>query len=414
MKLLSTFSSLFGLLFRIFLPLGILGAGAFAFAMLSVEPLEETSPAPSIEAIRTRVMELEAQDYQVVVETNGIVMPHNEVTLSALVSGQVLRVSPAFEVGAYFNVGDVLLELDPRDYETALAVAKAQRLGASAALQLARQSHERTLRLVLTNNISDAEVNQTAATLAQAEAELESLIAQVEQAERDLERTRIIAPFDGRVRAKMVGPGQSLNTGEPLGVVFAVDFAEVRLPIANRELAYLELPELSDDPPVKVTLRDALDESSETVWQVTIVRTEGALDENSLELFAIARIDDPFGLQSEAPPLRIGQPVQASIAGKLLNDVVALPRVAVRQLDQINLVEKDGLRLLPKTITPIWSDKDSVIVEAALIPPDTLLATTHIVYGAKGAKVEIIPALDQTTTNTPVIPISNDTTTSRN
>ncbi len=241
---------------------------------------------------------------------------------------------------------------------------------------------------------SEAAVNQAVAAHEQANADLDGATAQLEQAKRDLERTKILAPFDGRVREQAVGLGQSVGPGTALGVVFAIDFAEVRLPIAGRELQYLDLPELPDDAPVEVELRDAISESSEMVWNATIVRTEGALDEDSLELFAIARIDDPFGRKSGHPPLRIGQPVVASIAGKVLNNVVALPRGAVRQLDQVFLVDKTELTLIAKTIVPIWSNAEHVIVRDPFIEDGALLSTTSLVYAPDGAKVEIIPEIE--------------------
>ena len=188
-----------------------------------------------------------------------------------------------------------------------------------------------------------------------------------------------------------------MSLGSTLGVVFAVDFAEVRLPIAGRELQFIDLPELADDSPVEVELRNAINEASETVWKAKIIRTEGVLDEDSLELFAIARVDDPFGRKTGHPPLRIGQPVVGSIVGNVLTDVVALPRVAVRQLDQVFLVDKSELTLMAKTIFPIWSDEGYVIVRDPSIPDGALLATTHLVYAPNGAKVEIIPSIHLTT-----------------
>ena len=133
----------------------------------------------------------------------------------------------------------------------------------------------------------------------------------MKQAQRDLSRTKFIAPFDGRVRMKSVGVGQSVASGTPIGTVFAIDYAEVRLPIAVRERKFLNLPELPGDAPVDVELRDAIDESSTNVWNAQIVRTEGILDSDSLELYAIARIEDPFGRESGQSALRPGQPVVA-------------------------------------------------------------------------------------------------------
>jgi RND family efflux transporter MFP subunit len=379
------------MLLRIALPVVCLLAGLYAFRQLSVPVVKEPEPVPEQKMIRTRVAELHAQDYQVVIDKTGIVGAHNEVTLSAEVTGKVIRISPAFEVGAYFDSGEVLVELDARDYENALAMTEAQYAGAKAAMELADLNYQRQAKLVQRDASSIAELNQASATRDQAASALEAAQTQVEQAQRDLQRTKIVAPFAGRVRQKDIGIGQSVGPGTPLGVAFAVDFAEVRLPISARELKYLSLPELTDDPPVDVELWDAINTDSETIWQAQIVRTEGTLDENSFEVFAIARIDDPFGLKSNQPPLRVGQPVLGSIAGRTLSNVVAIPRTSIRQLDQVYLIDKDSLTISSKTITPIWSDEEVVLIRDPNVADGTLVSTTRIVFAPDGAKVQIIP-----------------------
>ncbi|MCA9217946.1 MAG: efflux RND transporter periplasmic adaptor subunit [Planctomycetales bacterium] len=380
------------------LPLVILGVGIGCYSYLS-QPLEKSKDPPAEEEkIRTNVKQLAMQDYQVVVNTNGIVLAHNEVELSAQVAGQVKTIHPSFELGASFTAGDVLVELESSDYETALAIASAQVDGAKSALELAKLVHERNKALFEKSSISEAEVNQADATRKQAAAQLDSAEAQLRQAQRDLDRTKIIAPFDGRVRLKQIGIGQLVSAGTPIGTVFAIDYAEVRLPLSSREMKFLTLPESIEDSPIDVTFRDAIDKNSDSVWHGKILRTEGTLDQDSLELFAIARIVDPFGHESGQPPLRPGQPVAASVPGMVIRNAIALPRSAVRQLDQIFLVDKTALTLSERTIVPIWSDEDSVIVQ----DPDTvhdgaLLATTTLVYPPEGAKVEIIPDIPPTT-----------------
>lgn len=382
-----------GILIRVAIPILILAAGIFAFSRLSIEQPEEKAKAAEKQKIRTRVATLTVTDYPLIVKTNGIVQSHNEVAISAEVGGQITSISSAFEVGAYFKAGDVLLELDSRDYETSLAMAEAQKLGSEAAVDLAKETYERNGKLYDKKGISEAVLKQSLAAMLQAEAQLEASKSQLERASRDLSRAKVVAPFDGRVRIRNVGVGQSVGPGAPLGVVFAVDFAEVRLPIASKELQYLTLPELASDSPVAVDLTDAINPDNKTVWKGEIVRTEGTLDLNSLELFAIARVDDPFGRKSGQPPLRIGQPVIASIAGKTLNDVVPIPREAVRQLDQIYLVHKEGddLVLESRKVTAIWSDEDQLIVDDPTITDGQMIATTRIVYAPDGAKCEIIP-----------------------
>ncbi len=394
---LSTWLRVCGGLFRIGLPVVALSLGFVAYSKLSVEPAEEKKEPVDKQVLRTSVMELSVTDYPVIVKTNGIVQAHNEVMLSSQVSGQIVHINPLFEVGSYFTAGDVLIELDAADYRNAVAVARAQALSAASAFDLATQTRDRMRQLIRTNNVSEVELNEAAAQHKQAAAQLNVAEATVERATSDLERTQIRAPFDGRVRQKSVGLGQLVGPGTSLGVAFAIDFAEVRLPIGTRELQFLDLPEHVGDANVDVVLHDGVNPNSERQWHGKIVRTEGALDVNSLELYVIARVDDPFGLRNGQAPLRIGQPVTGLIAGKVLEQVVAIPRSAVRQLDQVYVVDQSQMTLSAKSIDAIWSDQQHVIVRQSNIPDNTLLSTTQLVYAPTGAKVEIIPEPDLTT-----------------
>lgn len=380
-----------GTVFRTVLNLGILAVGYAIYLFLVMAPEKSTVPPAKPQPIRTQVTEVQVCDYPVIVKSQGIVQPHNEIVLSSQVGGEIVRISPAFEVGSYFKEGDVLVEIDPSDYSTALALAEAQLIGARAALQLATQNHEQNRNLMGRQAIALGELAVTSAAQAQAVADVSSATANLDQAKRNLERTKIRAPFAGRVRSKLVGLGQTVSANTPLGGIFAIEFAEVRLPIGAHESQFLDLPELPGDPPVSVELRDPLNRAADAVWQAKIVRTEGVLDENSRELYAIARVDDPFGRKSSLPALRIGQPVVGSISGRVLPSVVALPRSTVRQLDQICLIDRDDLTLTTRTISPLWSDEKHVIVRDSGLTPGSLVSTTHMVYAPNGARVEIIP-----------------------
>ncbi|WP_161603365.1 efflux RND transporter periplasmic adaptor subunit [Blastopirellula marina] len=344
--------------------------------------------------LRSRVEELEVVDYPVVVKTHAVVQAHNQVTLTAQVSGVVLKISSAFEVGAYFKQGEMLVEIDPSDYQTALDFAESELAAAKSELKLARLVEERKLRLVESNAVSQGEVDAASASREQSEANVALAETGVAQAKLNLQRTKIMAPFAGRVMSKLIGVGQLAGSNSPLGEVFAIDYVEVRLPISGELREFLELPEYANDPPLPVEFRDGIQKSNETVWHGKIVRTEGMLDEDSRDLFAIARIDRPFGGETRTAPLRIGQPVIAFIEGKVLEDVIALPRGSVRQLDKIVLVNRADQTLLPISIKSLWSDADKVIVSSSAIPKGMWLATTPMPFTPKGAKIEIIPAAD--------------------
>lgn len=383
----------FGAILRLAVPIAILAVGGYAFTTLSVEQPEEKEKKDQDQKIKTRVTELTTQDFHVEVRSQGTVQPHNEITLSAMVSGQIITLSPNIESGSYFSEGEVLIELDDRDYRASVKAAEAALQSAKSALDLAQIEHDRTLAGFKGDGLSvvtKAEVDQRAATLARAHAALNEADASLDQAKLDLERTKIMAPFDGRVRMKNVGLGQTISPGTAAATVFAVDYAEVRLPITARDRHFLTLPEFEGSAPVQVELRDSIQSDSQLRWTAEIVRTEGAVDPGSLEVVAIARVYDPFGLKSGEAPLRIGQPVSAIIQGRELKDIVAIPRVAVRELDQIILVDKTTNLLTKVTIDPIWSDDEVLICADSEAYHNAYVATTHIVYAPEGAPVEIL------------------------
>lgn len=390
----SKISSFAGILLRLAVPCAILAAGWYGFQLLSDEIEKPEPPQPKEVLLRSRVEEIYVGEYPIVVKTHAVVQPHNQVVLNSQVSGMVTKISPSFEVGAYFNKGDVLVEIDPSDYESELSIAESELEAARSEFKLAKLVEERKLRLIESNAVSQGEVATASASREQAEANIALAETKVEQAKLNLKRTKIVAPFDGRVMSKLIGIGQLAGTNSPLGEVFAIDYVEVRLPISGDQRGYLNLPEFAEDAPLAVRLMDGLQQSDETVWQGKIVRTEGVLDPNSRDLFAIARVDDPFGRKSGNPPLRIGQPVVAAIDGKVLRNVATLPRSAVRQLDQIVLVDQKDQTLLPMKITALWSDADNVIVSSSVIPKNMWLATTPMPFTPKGTKIEIIPPTD--------------------
>ncbi|MDX1681350.1 MAG: hypothetical protein R3242_11545, partial [Akkermansiaceae bacterium] len=174
--------------------------------------------------------------------------------------------------------------------------------------------------------------------------------------------------------------------------IFATDIAEVRLPLAPGQLRFIDLPAHADDPPVPVTLINALgrsDADEPITWKAQIIRTEGAIDEKSRELFAIARIEDPFGLAEPKPELRIGQPVRAEIQGRRMQDVFVIPRSSLRGIDTVFLIDPKESRIRKTRIQPIWSNEEVLLVRDDLKSGDWL-ATSRMPYVSKGAPVEII------------------------
>jgi RND family efflux transporter MFP subunit len=380
---------------RILIPLMILATGFGAWKWLGI-PVDPPKPVheQARQKLKTERLVLTPQNYSVVLETQGTIRAHHTTTITSLVPGIIQTVNPCFEDGAFFKEGDILAELNPADLKAELTASESRLARAEAALA---QEEARAKQAKL--NWDDIGYEEEPSPLVlrvpqlkEANAVVTSARADLDQATRNLERAKIRAPFDGRVKTRNVGLGQSVGGTTPLGEVFATDFAEIRLPLAPDQLPFVQLPTRENDAPVKVTLTDALGDParlSGASWQARIVRTEGTLDEDSRELFAIARIDDPFGLVSNNPELRIGQPVRAAIQGTVLKDVFVIPRSSLRGVNRIYLIDQAESSIKRALVNPIWSNTETLVIRDGLQVGDWL-ATSRLPYAPDGAPIEII------------------------
>jgi len=379
------------MLLRLLIPILILAVGGLAAWRLGI-PVEAPKPRPvAPQVMKTEVVQLQRSDFAVLLDSQGSVRAHYTTTITPQVPGTITVIHECFEDGAFFKKDEVLAELDPADFEVAVATAES-RIARADAILIQEEARAKQARLNWQDLGYDEEPSELVLRVPQlkeARATVDAAKADLAQARRNLERTKIRAPFDGRVQARSVGLGQAVGGSTPLGEVFATDFAEIRLPLTPRQLDFVQLPSRPGDPELPVTLTDALGGETVTQWQASIVRTEGSIDESSRELFAIARIDDPFGLISGKAPLRIGQPVRASIRGRVLQDVFVLPRHALRGVNRIYLVDREPDRIRRALIEPVWTTADELIVRDGL-EPGQRLSTTRLPYAPDGAPVEVI------------------------
>lgn len=349
---------------------------------------EEMMKLRMARAQQTLAKELHAQDYPIVLETQGIVRAATTTSITPQVSGRVITVSPSFQNGAFFKKGDILVELDPTDFESDIISAEASLAQAESNLAQEQARAAQALRNWQDIGFND-EPNDLVLRkpqLREAEANVEARKAALEQAKRDLTRTKVLAPYDGRVRTREVGPGQSVGTGTALGEIFSTSYAEVRLPLSSRQLSQLELNERNlSGIPLKLT--NALDMTEDTTWDAKIVRVEGELDETSRELYVIARIDDPFGIDSGHAPLRINQPVKGHIRANILKEVYEIPRSALHGGDEVILVVDNKIQR--QKINVVWSTQDSVLTDTPELE-NTLLALSRLTYAPEGSPVRII------------------------
>jgi RND family efflux transporter MFP subunit len=376
------------------LPLAVLvGALAASAALVAARPIPVATPREEplpVVAVVTAAPGMQRMR----VRSQGTVEPRTENELVAEVPGRLVWVSPALESGSFFAADEVLARIETADYEIARERAAAALARAQSQRRLAEANLERSQALRAADAVSPAAFDQAEGQAAVAAAnELEARAA-LRQADLELSRTEVRAPFAGRVRAMHTDVGQQVARGAPLASVFAVDWAELRLPLRREELALLELPLVpsAEDPEApRVLLHGATASGRRHTWEGRVIRAEGALDPGTRLAHLVARIADPYGLESGAPPLSVGLFVEAEILGPEQPGVVALPRSALHGPDQVTIVDAEE-RLHSRPVELLRVDGETVFVLAGLAAGERVAVRPPSAF-AEGMAVRIGEAL---------------------
>jgi membrane fusion protein, multidrug efflux system len=326
----------------------------------AVKKVKHEPPTVSVD---TAIMETLRMD----VSSQGVVVPKIELALVAEVSGKVVKAHPAFAAGGYFKYGEMLLTIDTRDYE--FAIIRANAAIAEAYKELLREREEalqaeQEWQALGSGKATDYVLHKP--QLKERQAKLAAAEADLNTAKLQLERCRLVAPFNGWVRDKRVTAGQYLEAGKIIAQLYADDNAEVRLPIATDQLEFLALPPqnkaLGKWPEVTLTARFG---KNERHWQGRLVRTSSDLDDKNALFYAIAEIPNAFKVYDKQAPLMPGMFVQASISGIERFDLLSLPKTALFSGNQVYTVGNDN-RLRQHAVEILRSDKDRIIIAKGL------------------------------------------------
>jgi RND family efflux transporter MFP subunit len=224
--------------------------------------------------------------------------------------------------------------------------------------------------------------------LAKEIANVKAAEAQLERAQRNLARTSILAPYDGLVKDKQADIGQFISTGVKLATLYGTDVAEIRMPLSDHDLAFLELG--AQDSTVTPVSLYAFVAGRDVIWQGVLARNEGVLDENSRVIYAIAQIDDPYLRKSAATgvQLKFGRFLQAQIIGNRGLGLVVLPRDVMR-LDGTVLVVDDKNKLGIREVQIQRADESYVYISSGLASGE-LIATSVVPNPYNGMEVRIL------------------------
>ncbi len=375
------------------LPLIVIGGaigGFIAMGALKPKPEEKVDVVKAIPVLTASATQ---ENVTLSVNVQGEVQPRTEINLVPQVSGLATYMSAKFIEGGRFNKGDLMVRIEPAEFELRVIQAKAN--VAQAETVISREQSESNLARRDWEELGRGEeatpLILREPQMAEARAQLASAKARLAEAELQLTRTSLYAPFKGRVTIRHVDQGEFVTAGTKLGEIYATNIMDVRLPLTNEELRRagltlgFEARQGSAGIPVKLSA-DVAGTYSE--WQGHIVRTDSRFDSQTRVLYAYAEVKDPFGAGAyNGTPLAPGIFVNASVEGQKIKNAIIIPRAALRGNDKVYVATDDTLSI--KDVTVISSDRNRAILSAGLSVGDVVI-TSPIRGVAGGMKVAVV------------------------
>ncbi|MDT8438955.1 MAG: efflux RND transporter periplasmic adaptor subunit [Wenzhouxiangellaceae bacterium] len=374
------------------------------------ETRERTAAALLVEVVRP-----EPSSGNFRVGAQGTVTPRIETSLVPEVSGKVVWLDDTLVAGGFFAAGQPLLRIEDSDYRTALAAAQAELAAARATLsdeQARSDAAREDFRRLYGDSRRPNELILRLPQVERARASVQAAEAAVARARRDLERTELSLPFDGMVRSRSVDLGQYVNVGSTLGIAFSTRQAEIRLPLAQDDLAFLDTPaagpsDRSATLPVTLIAKVA---GHEVTREARIVRSEGVVDRATRLTYLVAELDDPYGLNSDAAAIPIGSFVEAIIQGRDSSNLITLPVAALHNRNQVYLANaEDQLEILEVEIVRTTTREvyirdqlgpDPRVIVTAIPAPIPGLPLNVRELGGNQARLRVLPADELAATTT--------------
>ena len=368
----------------IIISLGILICSLLIRCSPEIKPDEVKRIIPVVDS-----MLLKSRDMNIIIDSQGTIIPRTESQLYPEIRGEVIFVSSKLDEGSSFNKGDVLLRIDSRDYELDIKTAEASLDDARIALSimLAESNFERE-QWEISNSGVASDLRLKIPQLKKAESTVEAAEANLEKLKRNLDKTTIRAPYDGLVRKKNVDRGTVIGPGYLIASIYAINYLEVKLPISDEDLSFLDIPldgsQINKSKQPKVILSGSL--GGENInWEGSIVRMEAEFDSKSRMAILIARVSDPYKYKF---PLRVGQYVQAEITGKNYKNLYVVDRELIKNNNQVVTINTIDSTLEYLDINILRYIDDSALINKGLIDEVTI-CTTNLDIMYNGMKIRV-------------------------
>ena len=372
-----------------FYPVIIVTIGVLICSLLikcspEVKPEEVVRIIPMVDSTS-----LEKTSIDIIIDSQGTIIPRTESQLYPEIRGEVVYVSPKLDEGSSFNEGDILLRIDSRDYELDIKAAEANLDDAKTALSIAQaESNFEREQWELSNSGDASDLRLKIPQLKKAESTVEAAEANLEKLKRNLEKTTIKAPYDGLVRKKNVDRGTVIGPGYLIANIYAIDYVEVKLPIPDEDLSFLDIPldgsQINKSNQPLVMLKGSLG-GKNIEWEGRIVRMEAEFDPKSRMAILIARVSDPYKYKF---PLRVGQFVEAEITGRNYNNLYIIDRELIKNNNQVVTINKADSTLKYEDINVLRYVDDTALINGGL-PDEVSICITNLDIMYNGMKIRI-------------------------
>ncbi|MEP6342288.1 MAG: efflux RND transporter periplasmic adaptor subunit [Maricaulaceae bacterium] len=350
----------------------VLIAGSYILAKVIIKAYEKPEERKrSFNTLSVLADYARTDDVQLMVNVQGEVRPQIEINLVPQVGGQIVKVSPNFIQGGIFKKGETLIEIEAADFE--ISIIRAEADVAQAEQNLVREIAEGDLARkdfeeLLSGTASSLALREP--QRAQAEAAVKAAKGQLLAAKLQLERTKVKAPFDGRVRSKTSDIGQFVSPGAALGQIFSTDVVEVTLPLTDDDLYKVNLPlayvadKRSNAPEVELSTTIA---GKRRYWKGRVMRTDSVINTQTRGLSAIVEVTDPYdtGMSEDGVPLAPGLFVEAAINGREFKDVIVIPRDGLRPQNQVYLADNKG-KVEIRTVSVLDTNSERAVISEGI------------------------------------------------
>lgn len=356
----------------------VLAASAAAIAVINrSEPTAEQINATRKSSALVETVTVRRGTYSPRLDVLGTVEPAQNIVLSPRVSGQVLEISPSFVPGGMVRKDDLLLRIDPADFENALWIRQSELKQTQASLEIeeGRQSLAKEELALLEETI---EATNRALVLrepqfASIQAQVSAAQAAVERAKLDLERSRVVAPFDAQILSRSVNVGSQVSPGDELGQLVGIEAYWILAAIPVRSLRWVQFPDAeSQGSAVTLRNRDAWGPAAER--QAHVTRMIGTLDEQTRLARVLITVPDPLGQKLDVPPLILDTLIEVQIEGRPIEDVIRLSREYVHDGDTVWVMKNEMLEIRETNI--VFRDAEFAYIRGGLASGEEVVTTT--------------------------------------